>query len=118
MAASIAAALPVARQGSFAEPAELAAAVGAKDLIILLDNCEHLIRGCAEVAECLLRGCPQVVILATSREPLGVPGEVIWRVPSLSFPAAGAAAPWPNWRASRRSSCSLTGPAMPGQGSS
>jgi predicted ATPase/DNA-binding CsgD family transcriptional regulator len=91
VAASIAAALPVARQGSFAAPAELAAAVRAKDLIILLDNCEHLIRGCAEVAECLLRGCPQVVILATSREPLGVPGEVTWRVPSLSFPAAGAA---------------------------
>jgi predicted ATPase/DNA-binding CsgD family transcriptional regulator len=92
IAGSIAAALPVHRQGSFAEPAALAAAIGARDLIIVLDNCEHLIRGCAEVTERLLRGCPQIVILATSREPLGVPGEVTWRVPSLSFPPAGAAA--------------------------
>src|SRR5580693_2426254 len=80
IAGSIAAALPVHRQGSFAEPAALAAAIGARDLIIVLDNCEHLIRGCAEVTERLLRGCPQIVILATSREPLGVPGEVTWRV--------------------------------------
>ena len=91
VAESIAAALPMHRQGSFAQPAVLAAAIGARDLIILLDNCEHLIRGCAEVTERLLRSCPQVTILATSREPLGVPGEVIWRVPSLSFPPAGAA---------------------------
>ena len=93
VAESIAAALPIHRQGSFAQPAALATAIGARDLIILLDNCEHLIRGCAEVAERLLRSCPRVVILATSREPLGVPGEVIWRVPSLSFPPAGAALP-------------------------
>ena len=46
------------------------------------------IRGCAEVADGLLRACPQLRILATSREPLGVPGEVTWRVPSLPFPAA------------------------------
>jgi predicted ATPase/DNA-binding CsgD family transcriptional regulator len=91
VAETIAAALPMHRQGSFAEPAALATAIGATDLVILLDNCEHLIRGCAEVAERLLRSCPQVIILATSREPLGVPGEVIWRVPSLSFPPAGAA---------------------------
>ena len=53
----------------------------------MLDNCEHLIHWCAEVAESLLRACPQLRILATSREPLGVPGEVTWRVPSLPFPA-------------------------------
>jgi predicted ATPase/DNA-binding CsgD family transcriptional regulator len=93
VAESIAAVLPVHRQGSFAEPAALAAAIGAKDLIILLDNCEHLVRGCAEVAESLLRSCPDLVILATSREPLGVPGEVTWRVPSLSFPPGGPAMP-------------------------
>ena len=95
VAESIAAALPTHRQGSFAEPAALATAIGARDLIILLDNCEHLIHRCAEVTERLLRSCPRVVILATSREPLGVPGEVIWRVPSLSFPPAGAALPPP-----------------------
>jgi predicted ATPase len=62
------------------------------DLLVVLDNCEHLIRGCAEMAECLLRGCPNMAILATSREPLGVPGEIIWQVPSLSFPPAGTTA--------------------------
>jgi predicted ATPase/DNA-binding CsgD family transcriptional regulator len=89
---SIAAALPVRRQGAYAEPAALAAAVGAMDLLVVLDNCEHLIGGCAEVAECLLRSCPNMVILATSREPVGVPGEITWQVPPLSFPPAGALA--------------------------
>jgi predicted ATPase/DNA-binding CsgD family transcriptional regulator len=93
VAESIATALPLHRQGSFADPASLAAAIRGKDLIILLDNCEHLIGGCAEVTERLLRVCPGLVVLATSREPLGVPGEVTWRVPSLSFPAHGAALP-------------------------
>jgi predicted ATPase/DNA-binding CsgD family transcriptional regulator len=88
----VAAVLPVRRHGSFAEPASVAAAIGARDLLVVLDNCEHLIRGCAEAAECLLRGCPNLTILATSREPLGVPGEVTWRVPSLSFPSAGVPA--------------------------
>jgi predicted ATPase/DNA-binding CsgD family transcriptional regulator len=88
----VAAALPVRLHGSAAEPASVAAALGAKSLLVVLDNCEHLIRGCAEVVECLLRGCPSLTILATSREPLGVPGEVTWRVPSLSFPPAGVAA--------------------------
>jgi len=53
----------------------------------LLDNREHLARRCAELTERLLLACPELRILATSREPLGVPGEVTWRVPSLSFPA-------------------------------
>jgi predicted ATPase/DNA-binding CsgD family transcriptional regulator len=90
---SIAAALPVQRRGTFDDPAALAGAVGAGDLLIVLDNCEHLIRGCAQAAECLLRGCPNVTILATSREPLGVPGEVTWQVPSLSFPPPGPVRP-------------------------
>jgi predicted ATPase/DNA-binding CsgD family transcriptional regulator len=84
-----AAALPVRQHASSAEPASVAAAIAAKDLLIVLDNCEHLIRGSAELAECLLRVCPRLTILATSREPLGVPGEVTWRVPSLSFPPVG-----------------------------
>jgi predicted ATPase/class 3 adenylate cyclase/DNA-binding CsgD family transcriptional regulator len=57
--------------------------------VILLDNCEHLIDACAELAEALLLGCPQVSLVATSREPLGVDGEIFWRVPSLSLPARG-----------------------------
>jgi predicted ATPase/class 3 adenylate cyclase len=52
-------------------------------LLVCLDNCEHLLDATAELAGALLHGCPQVAVLATSREPLGVVGEVTWRVPSL-----------------------------------
>lgn len=86
VAGAVAAALPVRRQASIETPGTLAAAVGNRDLLVLLDNCEHLLPGCAEVAECLLRRCPGVRLLATSREPLAIPGEITWRVPSLSFP--------------------------------
>lgn len=57
-----------------------------KALLLILDNCEHLIEGCARVVETLLHACPHLRILTTSRETLGVPGETIWRVPSLSLP--------------------------------
>jgi predicted ATPase/class 3 adenylate cyclase/DNA-binding CsgD family transcriptional regulator len=55
--------------------------------LLLLDNCEHLLEPCARLADPLLRSCPDVTVLATSREPLGVAGETVWRVPSLSLPA-------------------------------
>lgn len=53
---------------------------------LVLDNCEHVIAASAELAERLLRGCPELQILATSREPLRVRGETVWRVPSLTLP--------------------------------
>jgi predicted ATPase/DNA-binding CsgD family transcriptional regulator len=52
-------------------------------LLVCLDNCEHLLDTSAELAEALLRMCPQVSVLATSREPLDLPGETVWRVPSM-----------------------------------
>ena len=52
--------------------------------LLVLDNCEHLVDACAELAEQLLRGCPRLVILATSREALGVAGETAWLVPPLA----------------------------------
>ena len=55
-----------------------------KHLLMVFDNCEHLIQACANVVEQLLGGCPRLTILATSREALGVPGEKAWRLPSLS----------------------------------
>ncbi|MGH3888357.1 MAG: LuxR C-terminal-related transcriptional regulator [Pseudonocardiaceae bacterium] len=55
--------------------------------LVVLDNCEHLLAACAQFADALLRGCPSLTILATSRAPLGVPGEITWRVPSMSLPA-------------------------------
>lgn len=57
-----------------------------KHLLLVLDNCEHLIRSCAELAAILQLRCPQLTILATSREPLGIVGEIPWVVPSLSLP--------------------------------
>ncbi len=59
-----------------------------KDLLLVLDNCEHLIAACAEVADQLLRLCPRLHILASSREALGIAGETTFLVPSLSIPPA------------------------------
>lgn len=58
-------------------------------MLIVLDNCEHLIGHCAKVADAILRRCPQVHLITTSREPLGIGGETIYRVPSLSLPETG-----------------------------
>ncbi|MEA2627943.1 MAG: hypothetical protein QOJ10_403 [Chloroflexota bacterium] len=60
--------------------------LGARRSLLILDSCEHLVDACAALAETLLRSCPKLTILVTSREPLGVPGELIWRTPSLSLP--------------------------------
>ena len=64
-------------------------ALALQDVLIVLDNCEHLIGGCAKTADAILRRCPRVHLLATSREPLGIGGEIIYRVPSLSLPGPG-----------------------------
>jgi predicted ATPase/class 3 adenylate cyclase len=58
----------------------------AKTLLLVLDNCEHLIEACAQVSEVLLRTCPNLCILATSREALGIYGEAAYHVPSLHTP--------------------------------
>ena len=60
-----------------------------KRALLLLDNCEHIVDACALVAQSLLESCPALNIVATSRETLTIPGEVIWRVPSLRLPERG-----------------------------
>jgi predicted ATPase/Tfp pilus assembly protein PilF len=57
-----------------------------RHLLLILDNCEHLRAACAEVALAILASCPKVTVLASTREPLGITGEVNFRVPSLSQP--------------------------------
>ena len=57
-----------------------------KAMLVTLDSCEHLIAACADLAEKLLLACPNLKIIATSREALNVTGETIWRVPSLAVP--------------------------------
>ena len=64
-------------------------AVGQQRLLVVLDNCEHVINACAKLADALLRNCPDITLLATSREPLSIDGEIVHRVPSLITPADG-----------------------------
>ncbi|NUT44825.1 MAG: AfsR/SARP family transcriptional regulator, partial [Thermoactinospora sp.] len=65
----------------------LAAALRPRRTLLVLDNCEHVVEQVAEVVEPLLRAAPHLTVLATSREPLGVYGEVLWSVPPLDLPA-------------------------------
>lgn len=58
----------------------------AKRVLLILDNCEHLVSAVAHVTEAIIRDCPQVTVLATSRESLAIAGESTFRIPSLSFP--------------------------------
>jgi predicted ATPase/DNA-binding SARP family transcriptional activator len=75
------------QQRSERDPAEvLAERIGEQRLLVVLDNCEHLIEACAQLADRLLRACPNLHVLATSRERLRIQGEVAWRVPPLSLP--------------------------------
>ncbi|MBC8134405.1 MAG: adenylate/guanylate cyclase domain-containing protein, partial [Fibrella sp.] len=64
----------------------LADALKSKQLLILLDNCEHVLDASARLAEALLKNCPHVRLVASSREGLNIPGETTYRVPSLSLP--------------------------------
>jgi predicted ATPase/DNA-binding CsgD family transcriptional regulator len=64
----------------------LLAHVAPRQLLLVLDNCEHLVQSCAELVDALLQGAPDVHVLATSREPLRIPGDLVWRVPPLTFP--------------------------------
>lgn len=73
--------------------ATLAAGLGVGRVLLVLDNCEHLLDGCALLADALLRVCPDLRVLATSREPLDVAGEVAWRVLPLGLPTAVEHAP-------------------------
>jgi predicted ATPase len=59
-----------------------------RHVLLVLDNCEHLVSACAELVYALLQRCPHLRVLATSREPLGVPGEQTYVVPPLSIPAS------------------------------
>jgi IstB-like ATP binding protein len=72
----------------------------ARSLLLVLDNCEHVVASCAALTDALLRACPGVQVVATSREPLGVAGETTWRVPSLGLPP-----PKPARRASFKRAC-------------
>ena len=71
----------------------LAATLRTKRTLLLLDNCEHMVAACAQLAYALLTAAPGLRVLATSREPLHVTGETTWAVPPLALPEPGAIPP-------------------------
>ncbi|HEV2460102.1 MAG TPA: hypothetical protein VGS80_17225, partial [Ktedonobacterales bacterium] len=84
---TVAAVLGVREQPGRAMLDVLVDALRPKTLLLLLDNCEHLIATCAQLADTLLRAAPSLHILVSSREVLGIAGETVYRVPSLPLPA-------------------------------
>ncbi len=88
--AALAAAMGVREQASRPLAEVLADALSGQDLLVVIDNCEHVIDAAAELAVMLNRKCPRLRLLATSREPLGVDGEHVYRLGPLSLPSAEA----------------------------
>jgi len=84
---AVALALDVGEQPDRSLEELLEASLRQQELLLVLDNCEHLIQACAELAHRLLRACPDLRILATSRESLDILGEAIWPVSPLELPA-------------------------------
>ncbi|WP_020670805.1 BTAD domain-containing putative transcriptional regulator [Amycolatopsis nigrescens] len=80
--------LPAGRPVSRTE--RLSSALRSKRMLLVLDNCEHVVEPVAELAGLLLRAAPELRLLATSQEPLGLAGEVVWPVPPLALPGPGA----------------------------
>ena len=78
-------ALELTQSGDSAETAVLAA-LKRRSLLIILDNCEHILNSIAPLANAILKTCPRVRVLATSRQPLGIAGEFVHRLPSLAMP--------------------------------
>ncbi len=85
---TVASALKIREQAGVQIPETLAGFLLSKHLLLVLDNCEHLVAACARLADTLLRTCPHLRMLITSREPLQIAGEIAYRVPPLTLPDA------------------------------
>jgi predicted ATPase/DNA-binding SARP family transcriptional activator len=83
-------ALGVRQSGEVSAVEALVYRLRSAELLLVLDNCEHLLDTCTELAVTLLGSCPGLRVLATSREPLGVPGEAVYPVPPLPVPPESA----------------------------
>jgi predicted ATPase/DNA-binding winged helix-turn-helix (wHTH) protein len=84
---AVASALQLNLSGGEISATAIALAIGDRNLLVILDNCEHVIDATASLAETLVRACPRVTILATSREVLRIDGEYVYRVSPLDLPA-------------------------------
>ena len=89
VAPAVCRALGIAAQPGRSALDTLLDALAPQAVLIMLDNCEHLVGGCAVAAEAIMRRCPRVHLVATSREPLGIGGEAIYKVAPLSLPGPG-----------------------------
>ena len=89
VAHAVAAILSIRPQAGLSLVDSVVDAVRGRHLLVILDNCEHLLDAAAELVGRVTESCPTVTVLATSREPLGVAGERVWAVPSLSAATEG-----------------------------
>jgi len=89
--AAVAAVLGLPDPGSLQFAEAVIDALGCQDALIILDNCEHLIDAAAKFCDTGIRHCPKIRFLVTSREPLGIDGERVYRVPSMSLPPGDTA---------------------------
>jgi predicted ATPase/DNA-binding CsgD family transcriptional regulator len=87
---TVAAALGVNEQPGRPIGVSLVEYFGQRELLLIVDNCEHLVAACADMIGSLLEVCPSLHVLATSRQPLGVEGETLFSVPPLSLPDSAA----------------------------
>jgi predicted ATPase/DNA-binding winged helix-turn-helix (wHTH) protein len=90
---AVASALGVASDGTGMTAEAVARAIGDRNLLLVLDNCEHVIDATARLVETILRLCPHTTVLATSQEPLRIAGEYVYRVPPLEMPRQDGAEP-------------------------
>jgi predicted ATPase/DNA-binding CsgD family transcriptional regulator len=103
---TVAVALGIREDSARSLQEHLTAWLGPRNLVLILDNCEHLLGGCAALIETLLRAAPELRILVTSRQVIGLIGEVSWPVPPLSLPDS---MPWTTDSISLTSGSSPTG---------
>jgi predicted ATPase/transcriptional regulator with XRE-family HTH domain len=90
---AVAAAVGVREEPGRSLPATLAEALRLRRLLLMLDNCEHLVEACAALVAALMGACVELRVLTTSRESLGVPGEALYRLLPLALPEPGALRP-------------------------
>ena len=107
--AAVGDALDVQQRPNRSLPDSIVEMLGDQQLLLVLDNCEHVLDTTSELVELILRWCPNVHVLATSREPLGIPAEVVWSVPPLPVPSSPRRGAGGARRRSRPCSCSSSG---------
>jgi predicted ATPase/DNA-binding CsgD family transcriptional regulator len=101
VARRVAATLGVREEPELPLAVTLTEALRARQLLLILDTCEHVVDACAELVQRLLAGCAGLRVIATSREPLRVRGETVWRVPPLALPGSLDGPPWARHEALR-----------------